>query len=218
MSYLTARMVEQIQKHVLLSPKVKKALELVDRADFVPDNWKQNAYSLDALPMSNSQWISSPLTVAIMTEALLNEGGENVLELGCGSGYQAMVLSHLFHRVFTIERIEKLLIEAKRRFHRLNAHNIFTKLADGQEGWTEFAPFDAIIFSACAKNIPSNLIQQLKPNGVLLAPMVIKESTQAICRFIKIGEQLSKPVVVTECSFVNVYDGIVRGANLSHIF
>lgn len=220
MSYLLGKMVAEIKKHVLLSSKVESALASVDRAEFVPSSWKLNAYSLDALPMSNSQWISSPLTVAIMTEALLSEGGESVLEIGCGSGYQAMVLSRLFDRVFSIERIERLLVEAKRRFHKLSAHNVFAKLGDGQEGWSEFAPFDAILFSACAREIPQSLINQLKEGGVLLAPMLQDEKTnaQAICRFVKVGDSLSAPVVVTQCSFVNVHNGVVRGTQLAHVF
>ena len=208
--YANTKMVAEIQKYVKLSPSVTKALGSVDRSFFVPPGLKNKAYSLDPLPLEDSQWISSPLTVAIMTESLLPNGGESVLEVGCGSGYQAMVLSHLFRYVYTIERIEPLLIEAKRRFHLLNAHNIFAKLGDGQNGWMEYAPFDAVIFSACAREIPSCLVSQLKEGGILLAPMSDGDPTQQrITRFVKQNGVLGAPLVITQCSFVNVCDGIV---------
>lgn len=209
--YANAKMVAEIQKYVKISPSVARALGSVDRAFFVPPSFTYNAYSLDSLPLEDSQWISSPLTVAIMTESLLADGGESVLEIGCGSGYQAMVLSHLFKYVYTIERIEQLLIEAKRRFHLLNAHNIFTKLGDGQDGWEQHAPFDAIIFSARAREIPHALVNQLKEGGILLAPMFDKlDSTQQrITRFVKQNGTLSAPLVITQCCFVDVCDGIV---------
>ncbi|HIV49138.1 MAG TPA: protein-L-isoaspartate(D-aspartate) O-methyltransferase [Candidatus Helicobacter avicola] len=209
--YANAKMVAEIQKYVKISPSVAKALGSVDRAFFVPPSLKNKAYSLDPLPLEDSQWISSPLTVAIMSESLLPDGGESVLEVGCGSGYQAMVLSHLFKYVYTIERIEPLIIEAKRRFHLLNAHNIFAKLDDGQNGWIQNAPFDAVIFSACAREIPSPLVAQLKEGGILLAPMFDKYNAtqQHITRFVKQNGVLGAPLVITQCSFVDVCDGIV---------
>lgn len=209
--YANAKMVAEIQKCVKLSPSVAKALGSVDRAFFVPPSLGSRAYSLDPLPLEDSQWISSPLTVAIMSESLLAEGGESVLEVGCGSGYQAMVLSHLFKYVYTIERIEPLLIEAKRRFHLLNAHNIFAKFDDGQNGWIEHAPFDAILFSACAREIPPALVAQLKEGGILLAPIFDESNAagQRITRFVKQNGVLGTPLVITQCSFVNVCNGIV---------
>lgn len=208
--YANAKMVAEIQQYVKISPSVARALGSVDRAFFVPPSLKNKAYSLDPLPLEDWQWISSPITVAIMTESLLPNGGESVLEVGCGSGYQAMVLSQLFRYVYTIERIEQLLIEAKRRFHLLNAHNVFAKLDDGQNGWAQHAPFDAVIFSACAREIPTSLISQLKDGGILLAPMCKEGDTeQSITRFVKQNGVLGAPLVITQCSFVDVRNGIV---------
>lgn len=209
MSEQSIKMVDKIQQFVRLSPKVINALQSVDRAFFVPEIFIDKAYSLDSLPIEQAQWISSPLTVAIMTESLMPQGGESVLEIGCGSGYQAMILSKLFRRVCTIERIEKLFLEARKRFGMLNADNVFSKLGDGQDGWEEHAPYDAVIFSACAQGIPIKIIEQLKEGGVLLMPF-LQDNKQHITRFVKVDGVLSKPLVITQCLFVDVRDGIAR--------
>ncbi|MDX1296379.1 MAG: protein-L-isoaspartate(D-aspartate) O-methyltransferase, partial [Sulfurimonadaceae bacterium] len=150
----TQRLAEDIHKQFPLSPNVKQAIAKTNREAFVPTGFKHNAYKLDALPIGAQQWISSPLTVAKMTEYLSPEGADRVLEVGCGSGYQAAVLSHLFRGVFTIERIEPLMLEAKARFRKLGIHNIHTRTDDGQKGWIQYAPYDRILFSASAKEIP----------------------------------------------------------------
>lgn len=209
MSQHLIKMVDEIQRFVRLSPKVINAMQSVDRAFFVPEIFSDKAYSLDALPIEQSQWISSPLTVAIMTQSLMPQGGESVLEVGCGSGYQAMILSKLFRRVCTIERIERLFLEARKRFSALSADNIFSKLGDGQDGWEEHAPYDAVIFSACAQGIALKIIEQLKEGGVLLMPF-LQDGKQHITRFVKIDGALSKPLVITQCLFVDVCDGILR--------
>lgn len=112
-------MVLEISKHFPLSPPTEKAFLSINRELFVPNGFKHLAYTLDALPMGASQWISSPLTVAKMTEYLQCQGADSVLELGCGSGYQAAILSKLIRRVFSIERIEKLWLEARRSHQAL---------------------------------------------------------------------------------------------------
>lgn len=200
-----------------LSPRVIEALCAVDREVFVPDSFRHLAYELNALPLVYAQWISSPFTVAQMSEYIAIKGGDSVLEIGCGSGYQAMVLSKLFRRVFSIERIDKLLHEAKERFKALQSHNIFTKLDDGQRGWEQYAPFDAILFSACASHIPSAIISQLAEGGVLVAPMVVDssaesgaESKQVIKRFIKQNGALNSGEVLNECKFVPILDEVIR--------
>lgn len=127
-------LVEQIETHFSLEPHVKEAILSVDREVFVPNGFKHLSYQLDALPLAASQWISSPLTVAKMTQHLELGGVDSVLEVGCGSGYQAAVLSKICRRVFTIERIDELLRQAKMRFSALGIHNIFTRFDDGQRG------------------------------------------------------------------------------------
>lgn len=204
----TRRLAEDIDKQFPLSSKVKEAIANTDREAFVPNGFKHNAYKLDALPIGAQQWISSPLTVAKMTEYLSCEGADRVLEVGCGSGYQAAVLSHLFRGVFTIERIDSLMLEAKERFRKLGANNIHTRTDDGQRGWIQYAPYDRILFSASAKEIPQKLIDQLVPDGIIVAPME-RAGKQVITRFIKRGNRLVEDSLES-CKFVPVLDGIQK--------
>ncbi|MDO7253572.1 protein-L-isoaspartate(D-aspartate) O-methyltransferase [Helicobacter cappadocius] len=202
-------MCDQIARKFPLQDNVKEAISNIDRELFVPASLKHLAYNLDALPMGADQWISSPLTVAKMTQYLIPEGGDSVLEIGCGSGYQAMVLSRLFRRVFSIERIEKLLLEAKERIRKSGISNINTKLDDGQNGWAAFAPYDRIMFSACVQKIPDAIIEQLEEGGILVAP-IADGDTQVIARFRKKNNQLSTPEILEKCLFVPVLDGVMR--------
>ena len=205
----TERLAEECDRLFNLSPEVKKAIASTNREAFVPNGFRHNAYKLDALPIGASQYISSPLTVAKMTEYLFPRGADRVLEIGCGSGYQAAVLSNLFRGVFTIERIEPLMIEAKQRFRKLNINNILTRVDDGQNGWSQYAPYDRIIFSATAKEIPQKIFDQLSENcGILVAPLQ-KGDRQVITRFIKDGAKITSEEL-EDCDFVPVLNGVQR--------
>jgi protein-L-isoaspartate(D-aspartate) O-methyltransferase len=114
----------------------------------------------------------------------------------------------MFRRVFTIERIEPLMIEAKQRFRNLNISNIHTRTDDGQNGWIQYAPYDRIIFSASAKFIPQKIIDQLSPTGIIVAPME-KNGKQIITRFTKVGNSLQEEEL-EECEFVPVLDGVQK--------
>ncbi len=198
-------MVKQIEQKFPLDPIVKDALKSVDREIFVSDIFKHLAYQLDALPMDSQQWISSPLTVAKMTQYLEPSGCDNVLEIGCGSGYQAAILSKIFRRVFTIERIDSLLQEARERFRELEITNINSKFDDGTRGWSSFAPFDRIIFSAAPQEIPDALFEQLADGGILIAP-VEEYGLQTITRYYKNGTTITSEAI-EECCFVPVIEG-----------
>jgi len=165
--------------------------------------------SISALPLRGGQWISSPLTVAKMTTALSPKGADSVLEIGCGSGYQAAILSKFFRRVFTIERIEKLLIEAKSVFRQLGMTNINTRLDDGARGWHEYAPFDRILLSACADEVPVALFEQLSPNGGILVSPIQVGKKQLIVRFVKNRNSIVREEV-DECLFVPLKNGIEK--------
>ena len=202
------KMVNDIESRFPLDSKVKNALLKVDREAFVPKGFKHLAYNLDALPMIENQWISSPLTVAKMTQYLELDGVDGVLEIGCGSGYQAAVLSKIVRRVFTIERIEALLLEARERFKTMDINNIFTRFDDGQRGWKDFAPYERILFSATIKKVPYTLFEQLEDNGILLAP-IESGNQQIITKYHKKdGKILAYPI--ESCLFVPVLDGTVH--------
>ncbi|SFV59687.1 Protein-L-isoaspartate O-methyltransferase [hydrothermal vent metagenome] len=204
----SAKMAEEIDRIFPLTQRVKEAIAATPRELFVPKGFERIAYKLDALPIAGRQFISSPLTVAKMTEYLAPIGADKVLEIGCGSGYQAAVLSHLFRGVFTIERIERLVVEAKSRFRSLGYHNVHVRTDDGQNGWIQYASYDRILFSATAKEIPQKLFDQLSPDGILVAPLQIKDK-QIITRFYKQGDHI-KSEELEECDFVPVVDGVEK--------
>ncbi len=199
------KMVKEIEKQFPLEPYVKNAFLGVDREAFVTNGLKHHAYKLDALPIQAQQFISSPLTVAKMTQHLELKGVDTVLEIGCGSGYQAAILSKIVRRVFTIERIEPLLREAKERFRQLELDNIFTRYDDGQRGWREYAPYDRILFSATADKIPEVLFDQLADGGILIAP-VNQDGLQIITRYYKRSSTITTETI-EPCLFVPILDG-----------
>lgn len=210
MSIQAVLMSEEISKIFPLQKEVKDAIASVERERFVPVAMRLHAYSLNPLPIQENQWISSPLTVAKMTQYLMPKGADSVLEIGCGSGYQAMVLSKIIRRVFSIERIEKILMEAQNRIKQCGTYNINTKLDDGQRGWSAYAPYDRILFSACAEEIPLSIVEQLSDHGVLVAPMFEGPKRQVIKRFRKTNGRLDDGEILEECSFVSILDGISR--------
>ena len=195
-----------IDERLQLHPKIKEAFAKTKRELFVPLGFKHHAYKLDALPIAGNQWISSPLTVAKMTQALDPIGTDSVLEIGCGSGYQAAILSHIVRRVFTVERIERLVIEAKKRFKELGIQNIHVRYADGMLGWREFAPYERILFSAAIEQIPPHIIQQLKEGGIIVAPL-IRGQKQILTKYVKMAGKLEK-VEIEECLFIQSKRGV----------
>ncbi len=197
------RLAENIHQVFPLHPKIKEAFASIRRELFVPIGFKHHAYKLDALPIAGNQWISSPLTVAKMTQYLEPVGADSVLEIGCGSGYQAAILSKIVRRVFTVERIERLVIEARRRFKELGIHNIHVRYADGMLGWKEFAPYDRILFSAAITAVPPRILEQLKEDGIIVAP-IIKGERQIITRFFKDGSSQE----LESCLFIDSKRGV----------
>ena len=150
--------------------RVLEAMGRVDRKLFVQEPFVNRAYDDCALPIGHSQTISQPYTVAVMTEAIEVKPGSKVLEIGTGSGYQAAILAEMGARVFTIERHMSLLGEARRRLDRAG-YEVASKCGDGTIGWNEFAPFDGILVSAGAPEVPEPLLGQLARNGLLVIPI-----------------------------------------------
>lgn len=161
----------QIGARGIRDPKTLAAMRGVPRHLFVPPGYVNEAYDDHPLPIGHGQTISQPYIVAFMTEALGLKGGETVLEVGAGSGYQSAVLSRIAARVFGIEIVEPLALEAKARMARLGYSNVEIRAGDGHAGWPEHAPFDAIMVTAAAPRVPEPLKQQLKDGGRLVLPV-----------------------------------------------
>jgi len=162
---------EQIIGRGVRDPKVIEAMQKVPRHKYVPENLQSLAYDDTPLPIGEGQTISQPYIVAYMTEALELKGGEKVLEVGTGSGYQAAVLAEIAKEVYSIEIIESLALSADERLKRLRYRNIQVRHGDGYQGWPEHAPFDAIIVTAAADHIPQPLVDQLKVGGRMVIPL-----------------------------------------------
>ncbi|MBE2293693.1 MAG: protein-L-isoaspartate(D-aspartate) O-methyltransferase [Phycisphaerales bacterium] len=154
-----------------LSERVQRALAVVPRHRFVPSVWLERAYVDAPLPIGHGQTISQPFIVALMTELLAPDSESVVLEVGTGSGYQTAVLAHLAQQVYSVERIPVLAEAAERRLRALGISNVDIHTADGTQGWEEKAPFDGIMVTAAAGEVPPALVQQLKPGGRLIIPV-----------------------------------------------
>lgn len=165
------RLIMDLRRAGIVDTRVLSAIERLPREAFIPPTFADQAYENTALPIGQGQTISQPLVVATMTQAL--EVGERmrVLEIGTGSGYQAAVLARLCRRVYTIERHKPLLAEAEARFRRLSVHNVTAILGDGGRGWPEQAPFDRILVTACAPDVPKSLLDQLAEDGIMVLPV-----------------------------------------------
>lgn len=165
-----ARLIMTLRGMGVVEADVLSAMERVPRELFVPTALSQHAYENASLPIALEQTISQPYIVARMTAALKLTGRERVLEIGTGSGYQAAILSFLCRRVYSIERLRPLLVEAENRFRKLRITNVTSKFGDGAKGWPEGAPFDRVILTCAPPEIPATLLNQLKTGGIMVAP------------------------------------------------
>lgn len=166
------RMVEtQIINRGVTDKRVVDAMLKVPRHLFVQEAMAAQAYSDNPLPIGYKQTISQPYIVALMTELLGLKGDEKVLEIGTGSGYQAAILAMMAGHVYTVERIRELALQARRTLDSLHLLNVNLRITDGTTGWEDEAPFDAILVTAGAPDIPTAYLEQLKPGGRLVIPV-----------------------------------------------
>ena len=163
-------MIELLRDRGITDERLLHAMGRIERHLFVSEPFVNRSYDDTALPIAKQQTISQPYTVAFMTQELALKGGERVLEIGTGSGYQAAVLVEMGCKVYTIERHIDLLLQARKMFEKLG-YRIGSKVGDGTIGWTEFAPYNGIVVTAAAPEIPDPLLNQLADGGRLVIPV-----------------------------------------------
>jgi protein-L-isoaspartate(D-aspartate) O-methyltransferase len=165
-------LVERLRSEGIRDPRILEAIRAVPRHIFVDEALASRAYEDTALPIGAGQTISQPFVVARMTEALVAGGVlDRVLEIGAGCGYQTAILTRFAAKVYSVERLETLLNQARERMHALAIHNVRMRHGDGNEGWPEYAPFDGILVAAAPPSIPQALIDQLAEGGRLVIPV-----------------------------------------------
>jgi len=192
----------QIEDRGITDAGVLAAMRKVPRHLFVSEALRDQAYGDFPLPIGRQQTISQPYIVAEMTQSLELKKDDRVLEIGTGSGYQAAILAEIVYRVYTIERINSLYINARRLFDQLKYHNILTRYSDGTTGWRDESPFDAIIVTAGSPSIPQVLVDQLAVGGRLVLP-VGGEHSQELIRLVKDEEGIHQ-TGLGGCRFVKL--------------
>ena len=192
----------QIEARGIKSPRVLAAFRRVPRHLFVSEALRDQAYGDYPLPIGEQQTISQPFIVAEMTQALDLGEDDRVLEIGTGSGYQAAILAQIVYRVYTIERKHALYLQTRNLFDKLHYHNIVMKYADGTKGWQEESPFDGIIVTAGAPQIPDVLIDQLGEGGRLVVP-VGNQHTQELIKICR-DDQNIRQTNLGGCRFVKL--------------
>jgi protein-L-isoaspartate(D-aspartate) O-methyltransferase len=200
---LRQEMVEkQIEARGITDPAVLAAMRKVPRHLFVSEALMDQAYSDFPLPIGEQQTISQPYIVAEMTQSLDLTGNDRVLEIGTGSGYQAAVLAQIAFRVYTIARIYSLYVKARKLFDQLGYHNIVTRYSDGTSGWKDECPFDAIMVTAGAPDIPAVLVDQLAVGGRMAIP-VGNQYAQDLVKLVREEKGIRK-VNLGGCRFVKL--------------
>ena len=180
---------EQLIPRGITDEKVLEVFRTVERHEFVPEELRDSAYEDHPLPIGETQTISQPYIVALMTQCLELKGTEKVLEIGTGSGYQAAILASLAKKVYSVERIPSLAKRSEAVLKKLGFNNVKINVSDGTLGWTEYAPYDGIIVTAAAPKIPLSYTEQLNTNGKIVIPvgsmlsqtlMIVKKTSERI--------------------------------------
>ena len=183
------RLILELRESGINNSKVLSAIEKIPREFFIPENFRNQAYDNIALPIGENQTISQPFVVAKMTQLLNVKENHKILEIGTGSGYQSAILSQLVRRVYTIERIKSLHLNAEKIFSKLNITNIVTKYANGNLGWEEQIPFDRIIITAATSKLSEKIISHIIEGGIIVSPM-IKANKQILIKYTKLNNKI----------------------------
>ena len=204
-----AELLLRLRRVGITDQRVVSAIEAVPRDVFVGAESRSEAYAERALPIECGQTISAPVIVGMMTMALAPQVEDRILEIGTGSGYQAAVLAKLCSHVYTIERFRTLVNTAESRFKTLRLDNITTAVADGGEGWPEHAPFDKIVVTAAADQVPQALFDQLRTGGVLVAPVGPPAGVQELKRYVRTDSGFEESVLA-DVRFVPLIPGVAE--------
>ena len=200
-------LIDELKADGIHDRRVLDAMAAIPRELFVPAPFVARAWENTALPIGKGQTVSQPYVVALMTQALDVDDRCKVLEVGTGSGYQAAILARLCRRLYTVERQKALLREAEKRFRQLELHTVSTQLGDGGLGWPKAAPFERIMVTAAAHDIPPVLIDQLAPGGIMVVPVGETGHTQTLLKVTNLpgGADVSELLPVR---FVPLVDGV----------
>lgn len=203
------RLIARLMDSGIRDPQVLDTIGREPRHLFVDEALSHRAYEDTSLPIGSGQTLSQPAIVARMTELVVAEAPQRVLEVGTGSGYQTLILSRLVPHVWSLERIADLHRRATQTLRRLKAYNVSLRLADGGEGWPDAGPFDVILLTACASELPRGLMTQLADGGVLIAPVEDIDGQQWLMRVRRDGagftQERLEPV-----RFVPLLQGVIR--------
>lgn len=186
-------LVVKLQEAGVVNPAVLEAVANTPRDIFLDGALAHKAYENTALPIGQGQTISQPYIVAKMTELLMSHQPSKVLEIGTGSGYQAAILAKLVPNLCTVERIKALQIQARQRLKRLDLHNVAFKYGDGWKGWSNKGPFDAIMVTAAANQVPEALLHQLADKGVLIIP--VGDDAQQLMKITRRNNEFTSEVI-----------------------
>lgn len=203
------RMVARLAEAGINDLRVLDVMAREPRHLFVDEALSHRAYEDTSLPLGHGQTLSQPWMVARMSELVLATEPVRVLEVGTGSGYQTLILSRLIERVWSLERILVLQSRARARLARLTAHNVRLRLTDGAHGWPEAAPFDVILLTACASQLPTTLLSQLSDAGTLIAPLEDSDGTQWLTRVRRDGDSYAHQRL-EQVRFVPLLEGVIR--------
>jgi len=204
-----AKLILSLRSSGVTDAAVLKAIEDTPRHRFVPELFQARAWEDSALPIACGQTISQPQIVGLMTQALQLQQRSRVLEIGTGSGYQTVVLAKIARYVYTVERYRTLLSDAEKRIKALGLLNVISRFGDGGEGWPEQAPFDRVLVTAATPEDPVRLLAQLKPHGVLVAP-VGRGAVQSLRRYVGDGKGSFVKEELGDVRFVPLLPGVAR--------
>ena len=196
------RLIMRLRKHGITDMRTLGAIEQIPREAFVDKEFLSHAYDDHALPIAMEQTISMPSVVAMMTQALDAKPTHSVLEIGTGSGYQAAVLSKLVRRVHTIERHAQLAEIARARFEKMKLRNITTHVGDGSKGWAHAAPYERIIVTCAAPEIPHGLLHQLAIGGIMIVPVGPHVADQQLLKLTRTSEEEVRKELLAPVRFV----------------